>query len=1840
MVGVAGVYQLSRFNALMINYRHATEASATATESFGSVMREQEKYGQSLEARINRMKTAWYGFADAMGNTIVYDALVVGTDALEGMTTSASEANNISKLLGTTITLVSTAVLMSNNTFKAWSASLVDSQIKTIGVTGANGLLSKSLIAVRDSALGASAGLKSFLVATGVGILITGVVTAIGYLIKKRSEMIQQNEEFEATLEKNKLALTDNKEHVDKLIASYTSLSEAKANGVLSTEQEQELLDVQNKLAEQYPALVESIDANGNAHLVSADKVDEKTKSVLALIEKEKELQRLEAEKTFEDVGDDLKGKRKERDRLESNIKGFKANNANPKHIAELELQLLKLDDEIANITGKIASNVMEVSDAFVDVGQDIESVVDNDINKALTGLDFSNLKPEELAEFSKKLAEIRVGLSEAFLAKDEDGFVKYREQLNNLINSVGVSSDEIAVNVLSFEELTKASEETGNALQFVDTSMENFGNTTANTTGLLDGLTDKLNELSTVEEKLAGASQASVDATNDLMFMYGELSNRLAGHSQEELQALLTKENLTNEEKVLADAMRQREAVINDLNTLYPQYQSYQEDELALSEQQREAIEAESQANEALIEAYKLASEGKLTEEQKQTMYQVQGTKARIEAIKTEMKALDTLRGQLQATYDKIMNSKELQTDENAGRGAMRAGYLLGQIDNKYDNLFGDLSGEISELDGLSSSLGGVVSSVKEVGSSTKSASKSGEDANKTTSQSVYITDAYAQKMEQLNLAIEKAQHNQAKYPKYTSQYRKYLQDEINLQKQKLNLINEQTKALNNQIKSGKIKQTGNITIDSGTSTSGTTSTSTKTSTISSGGAWTGRLTSSQGYRTLFGKREYHRGIDIASPKGTKLLANIAGKIIASGNASKNGYHSSYGNIVVVQDSNGLKHLYAHLDKAVAKIGSTVNKGDYLGNIGSTGNSTGSHLHYEVRNKNGGLESASAYAKEARSGKMTRTTTTTTTSKTSSGVVSTGQDAIDQAKSNVIDLQIEALNQEKILAELEKSKVESYLAWYDFKRDNYDANINHEVAKLKTLNTESMRYNKTLDLMKNYMQQKQTVNNQELVYIEGLIAKGGLSAEIMDMLKQRQLELKTAIHELNDEMQKFNLEQITEKYEDYYDTVKDNISIEEAKTEHLDALSDKYVESLRKIKMSYEDNARAVANHIAVLEELVKTNKVSGENLKETIDQINDLKVELEELYTQINDKKYEIVVSVNNRVNDVIDDLQYKLDRSELIQGMYTEGSELWQKEQATQLELLENIREAYKAQRLILALEMEKADLSAERERELLEELEEIDLAYVQTEASIRDLMTAMEESQNPLKNDIADAYIEAYKAYIQEIEEEHMKLLDEQAKAEEEAYNKRKEMLEDEMELFKKNVDEKLELIRKQEAERTYQDELDELEDERSTIQNKINLLSMDNSYEAKKQMKELLEELEAIDKEIAEHRHDRDIELQEEALNGLLEKKEEEINIQQEANDKAYDDTVQRLEDEREYWETHYRDLANDERKFAQIREDILAGHFDKVNAEFQGFVDRLIATMPKLENTLNGTMIAVGTTIRQNVIDQLKKAMDMVFNYQNGTSGSASGGYNDKEFTDKFDPNVNKPQINESTSPTYKDENIAENMGDVKVIVAKYMNDVLANRETNQVRASNIREKGHALAKEGRKEGGTIPSNMDFYEATKDLTTADKMLIKQYLMENAKKLFMSEYLQMELLKWGASLDTGGYLNFGKRTGGLDGKGGKALIAHDGEVMLNKVQTDRLLDNIEVSDTLLSKIANITATFSNLLTNMTPNLVGGGNITVNFGDVHEATQEQAENFAKQFINRINTRRGGF
>ncbi len=102
--------------------------------------------------------------------------------------------------------------------------------------------------------------------------------------------------------------------------------------------------------------------------------------------------------------------------------------------------------------------------------------------------------------------------------------------------------------------------------------------------------------------------------------------------------------------------------------------------------------------------------------------------------------------------------------------------------------------------------------------------------------------------------------------------------------------------------------------------------------------------ISSHFGYRPQFGR--YHYGTDIAAPQGTKIVAMANGVVTYA----SSGWNDGYGTVVMIDHNNGYQTRYAHLSGLNCRIGQSVSAGQVIGYSGNTGNSTGPHLHFEIR--------------------------------------------------------------------------------------------------------------------------------------------------------------------------------------------------------------------------------------------------------------------------------------------------------------------------------------------------------------------------------------------------------------------------------------------------------------------------------------------------------------------------------------------------------------------------------------------------------------------------------------------------------------------------------------------------------------------------------------------------------------------------------------------------------------------------------------------------------------------------------------------------------------------------
>ncbi len=121
------------------------------------------------------------------------------------------------------------------------------------------------------------------------------------------------------------------------------------------------------------------------------------------------------------------------------------------------------------------------------------------------------------------------------------------------------------------------------------------------------------------------------------------------------------------------------------------------------------------------------------------------------------------------------------------------------------------------------------------------------------------------------------------------------------------------------------------------------------------------GRITSAFGLRRdpLNGQQRQHHGVDIAAPVGTPIGATGAGKVVFAGR------RGGYGNTIIIEQADGKQTLYGHADQLLAKVGDQITAGQVIATVGSTGRSTGPHLHFEVRENGQPINPLTNFAKD-----------------------------------------------------------------------------------------------------------------------------------------------------------------------------------------------------------------------------------------------------------------------------------------------------------------------------------------------------------------------------------------------------------------------------------------------------------------------------------------------------------------------------------------------------------------------------------------------------------------------------------------------------------------------------------------------------------------------------------------------------------------------------------------------------------------------------------------------------------------------------------------------------------
>jgi len=1405
-------------------------------------------------------------------------------------------------------------------------------------------------LAEDTSGAGTAFSFKALLGWNLVGIAASAGGFVINKIIEDMEKAKQKVAEFEANQKQLLNTYDQNSETIDSLIPKYERLSEIVNNGNADNITLAEYRDIQNELATLMPSLATGEDEYGKKMVGSTEAIKIKTELLKEQLAIEKEKAKTEEDKVRKTV---IENKENEIDKYQSKIddrlimfasgnkdlankvgievaeKGFHFWRDKPvydslekmqeKLLPDLQSKLAKATvlgnkDDIENLKLLISNTehyiklIQEPSielnnllpEIQIDYIDNLDSIISK--NEALKG------NTEELAQTlnaelissanADEIQNLNSALETLFNDKNASEFVNdindqfnklyyaspkqfkeaqkdvsdYIENIKETLKQVYPNIDDTKLTSIQeglnqkLKKTTKQYDEYKNQMNTTGLSLHNFTSAATESGNELDNLASKMKNYKDVTESALGISSSYVAAMDDSLFSYEALTNQLAGYSQQTLVDILNKEHLTAQEQKVIDLLMSRYEIIKDLASVYPELLNNDSIFIGLSEEKIKIITAENKANDALLKASKLARENKLTEEQQATLDLAIETNKRIEIRNFEIAALKT---KLAPYAEKINNPTSSSDIENLKNemNYHRAAAKYPELEIKQAELY--------DLTKLKIKYGEELS---KVGNSVSTVTKAEKEANKTTNQSIYITDKYKQKLEELNLEIEKQQKIQSRFPKHSAEYKKAIEEQIKLEKQKLAVQENQVKALQAQIASGKIQQTGTVSNKS-TST---------TSTTSNGkiNGFGGKINSGYGNRILNGKPDFHRGVDLNGSIGDRLDAPIAGKVIKAGDALANGMSGSYGNFVVIQDDTGIKHIMAHMDKVVAKIGDYVQAGTQIGTIGNSGNSTGAHLHYEQNTADGKLIDSTPYVNQIRSGKASASTT-------SGGVstVDTSQQARDQAKSDKISAEKDAMATRENLEKLNAESINADLARFD----NLIAGIDRSIKKsniLANLQLEhSQEYRDELEKETKHLKYKQDLLHKEADLIREQLKRTDISPEYKDELTAKLSELSLAWWDVDESLKSVNEQVENSKIAEFDKKIeKLNDSISRSTT-----LMNMHVKGTKE----YNDEQK---NIISKLYEKQKAYEAEAEALRKSI-QLDKLSIK----------------------------EIERKTERLKELSSTWLETqSEIIRINSDIADELISTMKDAYGQQR---DYELALKDEQIKKTEELYENtIKAYDLDAKAYEESIKDQMDVLDKAHK-----------------------DKLKKLDEESKAFEDAIKRQLDLMrkQREEEGFDKDIGklqkEEATIVAKinelsMDDSREARLQRKKLEEELANISEQIAEKQNDRQYELREQ--NLQDELDTY---ISQHDAKKELEdnnynTAKEALDNQLELYNKDLEAKKKFEEDKYRATKDQLDKERKEIVNHYDELINNEKYYADLRSQIINGNVDAMSEKLSTFL--------------------------------------------------------------------------------------------------------------------------------------------------------------------------------------------------------------------------------------------------------------------------------------------------------
>ena len=880
-------------------------------------------------------------------------------------------------------------------------------------------------------------------------------------------------------------------------------------------------------------------------------------------------------------------------------------------------------------------------------------------------------------------------------------------------------------------------------------------------------------------------------------------------------------------------------------------------------------------------------------------------------------------------------------------------------------------------------------------------------ERATKSFTKNTFVLNKHEEALRKINLQIEKQNLQTQKYATHSSAYRNALKRENKLNEQKLKVMQQQEKSLSNQIKAGKINEYGlvgqDVTVgynkynvtqqasEGGRTTARVTPAKSSTGTVAPFAGWKVNYGYSPQGGGSYGNQigfngGRHYGIDFGGKSGQAVRTPHGGQVVSAGWSSYGGGNQVEVYNKALDKTFTFMHMLGDLS---VKAGQTIQAGQQVGRMGSTGNSTGTHLHFQVNGGRGVNNSRSVdprnYLTGAGGSYVGATTTQTTTSQASKLGNSISADTasylneLEQAELDAIERSINqhnareenkskvqeareardqmVLDRLQLVAQIRENEfkiIESQIEQYDYNRDRLNTRIAQleykadDTARKAGKTSDSKEWRKYMSQAKASKEQQLAIQREQVAYIEQTLAADAKKSsgnrmnhvyrvQLQDRLRDAQEQVVSLRREIDDAENAILSSRVNQTFNEI-DKALEKIDKQQAVIEHQRNFIDqtyadgakKYIGSLEKELKLHNSRTTSMQKSLKTLKNLRSNLKQQPELYEQVTDKISDMEQGLRDSKLAVHELKKEIKTI---EIDKLIESLNSALEKAQKESKKLGDNLHFISKEFQpdlyfnTQADILVEMQE-YKTVIGDNIKRLKTMQKEVKKMPELHKRVTEELKNWEEQQISVRkEMHTLRAEFSTDFVNSIKSIYQKQQELAIEAIDKEYTE--------------------------YEKMINKKLKLIDDTATEDRYQEDVTDKQEELQKLRDEIMQRSGDDSLRNQKILKDLREELADKEREYNRFIDDKERERRKEAL-------QEELDDAKELADEKKENTNQVFED-----------LLNDQRKFNEIQEQIMKGQVDKykeIYKELTGFV--------------NNNMKDIGKSISEGLLDGITSPFD------------------------------------------------------------------------------------------------------------------------------------------------------------------------------------------------------------------------------------------------------------------